>query len=100
MAKKVVDSELLINELMNMGYQPWATTPYSGSSYVNPDDLNGSLNALSCTINNTIARTVNDALASFTVALVQAIRQAERDEHDGLCGLCRTVPDFIDDQNV
>lgn len=100
MAKKVVDSEILIQEIQNMQGRVFAPTQYMGSTYVDPNNLQGTLGVLGNTINQNIAQSINQTMSIFLNSLITAIRLAERDEHDGMCGLCRTPPDFIGDQNV
>lgn len=89
--KKVVDAELLTSRLRMLQGKPFAAMGYSGG--YGGSDIDNALRMFGSGLTTQINQSVNQAFNMFIFELITTIDSASRDEHDGMCGLCRSDPE-------
>lgn len=90
--KKVVDAEILLDQIQQMSYRTWCSTPYYSGGGYGTNNVEDSMRHTAQLMASQIAANVNAAMSIMITELRTAIMAATRDEDGGMCGLCRPIP--------
>lgn len=87
--KKVIDADQFRNCLIQMKNKQYAMVPYNSSTYYGNAELDSAIRNMTSAMSMEIARTVNMAFQEFVDEMIRTTYNAERDEMESMCGLCR-----------
>lgn len=93
MAKKVVDADILIEQLSRMQGRSWVNSSYYNGGGYGGNSIEDAMRNAGQMIASQVNANVTTAMNMMLMELRNAIMVAQRDEDGGLCGLCRVVPD-------
>lgn len=93
--KKVVDADILLEQIQQMSYRSWVPNSYYGGSGYGVNSIEDAMRQTSLMITSRISQDVNVAMSQMINELRMAIERSTRDEDGGMCGLCRVNPDEV-----
>jgi len=91
--KKVIDADVMRNRLPMLAGKSYSSSYMNGGYSSGNYDIDNAMRMMNQAIASQVATSINQAFTIFVYDLIQIVDEAERDEHDGMCGLCRTDPD-------